>query len=61
MGQAFLIALGRPPDLEEHAVAIEALARFRTADTPIDTERAHRALSALCHTLFNSASFLYID
>ena len=28
---------------------------------PIAAKAAHMALASLCHTLFNSAEFLYID
>lgn len=63
--QVFRIALGRPPDAEERADAIEALAGFRAGwarRLPTnDPEVSSRGLSALCHTVFNSASFLYID
>jgi hypothetical protein len=32
-----------------------------TAGKPSETEAAQKALTTLCHTVMNSAAFLYID
>ena len=62
--QAFRIALGRPPDEDERGVALEALARLTAGWARPDAREpkpAARALTTVCHTILNSASFLYID
>jgi hypothetical protein len=63
--RAFRIALGRPPDAEEQAVTLDALARLKSewarGQPTSNADASLRALTALCHTIFNSASFLYID
>jgi hypothetical protein len=66
---AFKIALSRPPDEEERAASLDALARLtaewaRQPDRgpgPDDPGPALQALTTFCHTILNSASFLYID
>jgi hypothetical protein len=64
-----LIALGRPPSGEEKKVGLAALARLneRWAEnlagnsSPDSKPAAQRALTSYCHTVLNSAGFLYID
>jgi mono/diheme cytochrome c family protein len=52
----YWIAFGRSPTEEEKKVNLEALARLKAVlEKPVD------ALTRVCHTLFNSAGFLYID
>lgn len=61
--QAYWIALSRPPNAEEMRVASEDLAKLKQAAAK-DVKGAgaeHEALTAFCHTTFNSAAFLYID
>ncbi len=61
--QAYWIALSRSPSAEEMRVASEDLAKLKQAAAK-DVKGAgaeHEALTAFCHTIFNSAAFLYID
>ncbi len=53
---AFQLAAGRLPDPDERTAALETLARLNGQNLPAGT-----AVTALCHTLLNSALFLYID
>jgi hypothetical protein len=59
-----LIALSRPPNAEESKLGISALAELteqwsrRRANKD---EAALRALTTYCHTILNSAAFLYVD
>lgn len=67
--QVYAIALSRPPSTEEQSACLEALqqltAEWQRPSTPggplgkPDAER--RALATVCHTMINSAAFLYID
>ena len=66
----YRLALSRNPTSEELGLTQQALAELTTAwiqhvgkeDGPADaTEARHRALSNVCHSLLNSAAFLYID
>ena len=53
---AYNMAMTRRPSPEEMKLGVEALALFQDswqADEP--------ALSSYCHTIFNSAAFLYVD
>ena len=61
--QAYWIALSRAPSEEEKQVATEDLLKLKqTAAKQANSERAaHQALTAFCHTILNSAAFLYID
>jgi hypothetical protein len=49
-------ALSRAPSEEEKKLNLETLARLKSA-----AEHSSEALARLCHTLFNSAAFVYID
>jgi mono/diheme cytochrome c family protein len=51
---AYWLALGRPPGNEERTLSLEALAKME------DLSKAE-ALKKFCHTLMNSAAFIYID
>lgn len=58
--RAFRAALSRPPLPEEKKAALETLGKLRSAaaGSP-DADRL--ALGKFCHTLLNSAAFLYVD
>ncbi|HVU90264.1 MAG TPA: PSD1 and planctomycete cytochrome C domain-containing protein [Pirellulales bacterium] len=66
--QLYLIALSRPPTAEENSLFLETHARLTeawqsqlaAAGAPGD-DAATRALATLCHTMVNSAMFLYVD
>ncbi|MBT4867169.1 MAG: DUF1553 domain-containing protein [Planctomycetaceae bacterium] len=65
---AYQIALSRPPTDEEKQVSLETLAaltkRWKAelgGEADKDNEAEKRALVNLCHTLINSAAFLYVD
>lgn len=65
---AYSIALSRPPSADELAESIQILEQLTaqwtkqltTAGQPA-AEAGRRALATYCHTLINSAAFLYID
>jgi len=60
----YLTALSRPPCEEEKTLGREALALLTEGwgNQRIDRdEAARRALTTYCHTILNSAAFLYID
>ena len=69
--RAYLLAFARAPTVEESRAAQAALAQLSTEwekplekDKPAEPVRSRArwmALSTLCHTLINSAEFLYID
>jgi hypothetical protein len=67
--QVFLIALGRPPSAEERRATGDALAtltrewtqRLSGSGKGGSDEAAGRALTAVCHAVLNSASFLFVD
>jgi hypothetical protein len=64
--RAYRIALGRPPDAVEARIGRESLAVLtarwaRHLPGPARHEAARRALASYCHTLLNSAAFLYVD
>ncbi|MBM3793956.1 MAG: DUF1553 domain-containing protein [Acidobacteria bacterium] len=69
--RAYLLALARKPSAEETQAARQALERLAPewtrkleADQPAEPVRSRArwlALASLCHTLMNSAEFLYID
>ena len=52
----YWIALSRPPTEEERNVTLEGLSRLKEV-----LEKPGDALARLCHTLLNSAAFLYVD
>jgi mono/diheme cytochrome c family protein len=70
-------ALSRPPSAEERAACLQTLMTLtdqwakepalrdnganRPCSTPLNSAAARKALTTLCHTLMNSAGFLYID
>jgi hypothetical protein len=68
--RAWWLALGRAPNDGERATAREHLKRQRSNNrTPTtqdaapltDEESARRALASLCHVLFNTNEFIYVD
>ncbi len=61
---AFRIALGRSPDEEEMKWSVELLRRHvtRLLREKIPNDEANRkALAHLCHMLFNTNEFLYVE
>ncbi len=54
---AYWTALSRPPNDEERKASLDALERF----TQISQGDSSIALTKFCHTLINSAAFVYID
>jgi mono/diheme cytochrome c family protein len=64
-----LIALGRPPGREEKEVGVAALGRLRdvwakhlaAAGKPDGDAVGLKALAGYCHSIMNSAAFLYVD
>ncbi len=64
---AWVLALNRVPDNDEIAAGVEALAAFTAtwaeslAESGSDDSPEQRALEDFCHTLINSAAFLYLD
>ncbi len=67
--KVYFIALGRTPTADEQAMGQASLARLieRWADAPAGgakpdhAEAARNALTTFCHTILNSAEFLYLD
>ena len=66
--RVFAIALSRPPNGDEQDACLQTLAiltdewsKPSSAGAVSKTEAARRALATVCHTLMNSASFLYVD
>lgn len=67
--QLYMIALGRRPDAEEEAVCLKTLTeltdrwakQLEASGAASPQEAARRALATVCHTMMNSAMFLYID
>lgn len=67
--RAYWLALSRAPNPEEKKISLEALARFANAGAGTSADpwsaggepTANKALAKLCHTLMNSAAFLYVD
>jgi hypothetical protein len=60
----YLIALTRPPNKAESQLGMAALAQFAelcAKQVPNKDEAALRALTTFCHTILNSAAFLYVD
>ena len=61
--QAYWIALSRTPTAEEMRVASDDLLKLKQAAAKgaKSADAEHQALTAFCHTMLNSAAFLYID
>jgi hypothetical protein len=60
--RAYLISLGRPTTAEERTLSREKLRQLTAQWAPqTGPEAAQRALETFCHTVINSAAFLYID
>jgi hypothetical protein len=67
--QVYWIALSRPPSAEEMQICLESLngltrqakPNWQLAEGTSTTDNASKALETLCHTMMNSAAFLYID
>ena len=60
--QAYWIVLNRPPTSEEQSVSRQALEKLeKSVENAGGREVAEQALAKFCHTLLNSAGFLYID
>jgi hypothetical protein len=61
--QAYWMALSRAPSEEEKRVATQDLLKLEQAALKEGKGEAARqyALTAVCHTILNSAAFLYID
>ncbi len=67
--QVYRIVLGRVPDPNELTTCVESLAQLKAgwrnqpkaAGDASPNEATRRALATLCHTILNSAEFLYID
>ena len=67
--QIYWIALSRPPSAEEQEACLQILTglteqwtkSLETASKPSKPEATRKALTTLCHTIMNSAVFLYVD
>jgi len=63
--EVYRIALNRPPSAEERKASVQALATLTeqwTRELKGEPEAAaRRALAAYCHTILNSAAFVYVD
>jgi hypothetical protein len=67
--RAYLIALGRPAGTEEKRIGRAALKRLTQRwskhlaglGKQDESEAARLALAGYCHTIMNSAAFLYVD
>jgi hypothetical protein len=65
----YLIALSRPPSNEEKEIGVAALRKFAgtwakhltAAGKPDGDAASMKALTTFCHTVMNSAGFLYVD
>jgi hypothetical protein len=57
--QLYWLALSRPPTPEEAKASLAALVKLKQVEPKDAGELA--ALTKLCHTVFNSAAFIYID
>ena len=53
----YRLALSRPPSDEERNMGIETLKELESAWQG----QPHKALESYCHTILNSAAFLYVD
>jgi len=67
--RVYWVALSRRPNAEEQQACLQMLLELTqqwtnaqpSAGKPSETEVARKALTTLCHTVMNSAAFLYID
>jgi hypothetical protein len=66
--KAYQIALSREPSDEEKQISLQTLTQLTEqwkrelgGEADKDNEAERRALTNLCHTLINSAAFLYVD
>ena len=67
--QVYWIALGRSPSADEISTCVDTLKQLKLAwmkrssmpDETVQKEATRRALATLCHTIWNSADFLYVD
>jgi mono/diheme cytochrome c family protein len=60
--QVYLIALSRPPDDEERRIGVDAIVELtKLWNSENRPDASTRALATYCHTILNSAAFLYID
>jgi len=69
--EVYWIALGRPPSKDELLTCVQAMEQLRTGwqkqsvrpanDTAAVQDANRKALATFCHTILNSADFLYID
>src|SRR6185503_1980459 len=67
--RVYWIALSRRPSAEEQQACLQTLMGLTqqwtktspNAGKPSETEATRKALATLCHTVMNSAAFLYID
>jgi hypothetical protein len=67
--QIYLTAIGRPPNADEESACVETLAQLtqqwqkqlEATGSVAPGEAERRALATVCHTILNSAQFLYID
>jgi hypothetical protein len=57
--QLYWLALSRPPTSEEAKASLETLLKLKQLEPKDAGELA--ALAKLCHIIFNSAAFIYID
>ncbi len=65
----YWIALSRPPSVDELSTCVDSLKQLKLAwirqssvtDESSQKASARRALATLCHTILNSADFLYVD
>ena len=69
MQRVFAIALSRPPSGEEQEDCVQSLQlladewskQMSSVGKTSRAEATRRALATVCHTIINSATFLYID
>ena len=60
--RAYWKILSRPPITTEKFIGVEALLKLQqTASQDTQEKNVEKALAKFCHTLLNSAGFLYID
>jgi hypothetical protein len=64
----YWLAVSRPPTVEEAKASLETLSKLGQIEIKdgqpgkiTDIQAESRALAKLCHTVFNSAAFIYID